>query len=164
LRRIGLGVALIAAIGASGPAFGKTDRVDEVAEATQICSLQSSDEQIGTALAAAKWKDVTPVMFGQSMAEITGAMQYRKSRDSALISTIKSPAGRNCQFDFSNISSELTANIVRKFDEIFGMHKSEVSGALVWNRERNSYSILSRTPEHLTILWLPEQAQKAAQQ
>ena len=132
----------------------------EIVEAVQTCKAELSDLQIATAMLAAKWRNVTPSVGGQSMATITGATQYRRGSDEALVSGHKSMAGPNCQFDFHKTKPEIDSQVIARLDEALAPHTEDSSGMLEWKQGEDSYSLKRRSSDTLTMLWLPLHGQE----
>jgi hypothetical protein len=143
------------------PVVAKPDQAATIMEAAGYCSISTPVEQSLSLMESRGWKDATPVMFGQSMARITGAIQFRRKGASAMINTSEGVAGRNCQFDFSDVPDSVRDTVVAALTQKLGPYGNEASGFVTWNFEGNSLSIGQRSPNSLTLLWLPTQTQKA---
>ena len=160
--KVAAGFVALSVTAAPALSYAQTDRAAEIVETAMVCNVGSISNQARSSLIASGWKDATPAMFGGSAASVTGATQYRKGNDSALITA--SGKDTNCEFDFADVSAKLSESVVAKLDSSFGFHSSDKSGALVWRRGGDAYYLLSQAPQTLTIFWIPEQEQKAAQQ
>ena len=160
-RKVAAGFVALSVTAAPALAYAQTDRAAEIVETAMICNVGSISKKAQSSLITNGWKDATPAMFGGSAASVTGATQYRKGSDSALITA--SGKDTNCAFDFTDVSAKLSESVVAKLDGSIGRHSNDKSGALVWRRESDAYYLLRQAPQTLTIFWIPEQEQKAAQ-
>jgi hypothetical protein len=131
------------------------ERADEIVAAAQLCGADVSDQQIAAGLQSARWRNVTPSLGGQSMAAITGATQYRRGNDEALISGRDSMAGQNCQFDFRKVKPEVEAAVVIRLDQILGPHTLGADGMMNWERGSDGYGLKRRSGDLLTLIWVP---------
>jgi hypothetical protein len=154
--------AILGGLVAAQPAFAKPDRVTDILTTAQMCSADASSVQSIAALRAAGWRDVTPVMFGKSMAEVTGGTMLRRGEDTALVNAAGGAAGQNCQFDFAKASTVLVSQVEAAFTQAYGSPTASETAMQTWSREGSSYSLVTRLAGKLTVLWLPQQTQKAA--
>jgi hypothetical protein len=157
-----LAILCISGIAATPPSVAKEDRVAAIVAAAQYCRVGLPVEKSLSLLKAAGWKDVTPVMFGRSMAEVTGATALRRKKDSAMVGYPTGPAGQNCQFDFADVSTEARDATIARLDAQFGAHVDDAQNFITWHYNGNSISLGSRSPKTLTLLWLPAKEQGEA--
>lgn len=142
-------------------AFAKGDRASEIAGVATICdAMLTQPLQINAALRASGWKVATPMLGGVSMAAITGSEQYRNGRDNALVSGPTSMVGANCQFDFAKSSDPMRTDVQARLTAQLGEPSEIKQERITWKKGSVSYSLVRRSPDTLTILWLLEKAAK----
>lgn len=112
--------------------------------------------QIDATLRASGWKVATPIVGGMSMAAMTGSEQYRNGRDNALVSGPTSMVGPNCQFDFAKATDLLRADVQTRLTAQFGVPSEIKQDRVTWKRGSVSYSLIRRSPDTVSILWLLE--------
>ncbi|WP_447726749.1 hypothetical protein [Sphingomonas koreensis] len=159
--RLSLAILCVGGVAAAQPVLAKADRAAAIVEAAQYCKVDTPTEQSLALLKSRGWKDVTPVLFGESLAKTTGSTALRRKQDSAMVGDSKAAAGANCQFDFANIPDEMRADAVARLDAQFGAHVDDTRGFVTWHSGGNSISLGSLNPKSATLMWLPAQAPEA---
>ena len=137
--------------------LAKGDRASEIAGVATMCdAMLTQPLQIDATLRASGWKIATPMLSGMSMAAITGSEQYRNGRDNALVSGPTSMVGANCQFDFAKATDPMRAEVQARLTAKLGVPGEIKQGRVTWKKGNVSYSLIRRSPDTLTILWLLE--------
>ena len=90
------------------------------------------------------------------MAAITGSEQFRKGRDTALVSAAGSIVGPNCQFDFAKVPEQMRTAVQTVLTSQLGQPTAVKQGQITWKRSDVSISLVNRSTDTATILWLPE--------
>jgi hypothetical protein len=139
------------------PASAKEDRALSIARTARICDgLLTAPGEVAAQLRRDGWKSITPVIGETSMAAITGAELYSRGKDTALISGVGSAAGPNCQFNFAGVSEGVAATVESQLNTQLGAPTEVQDDRITWAHDHMSSTLLRRSPNNVTILWLPE--------
>jgi len=148
-------LALSSISATASPASAQSNRAKAIADAAGLCrSLPTAPEETLQTLTKSGWKDSTPNMFGRSMAAMTGAHSLRRGRDDAMVTIPGSGRAPNCQFEFARVSEKDRTAVIASLDARHGVHRQGSLGELIWDHETESISLIVRSPETLTLLWL----------
>lgn len=141
----------------SAPIYAKESAASSVAGSVMLCdSILIEPEKVIGALKKSGWKDVTPSMFGRSMAAITGSYQLQNGKNMALVSAPGSMVDINCQFDIAKLSKAEKTELATIFTKINGPSSVDAEKTEVWTTANGSVSMMTSSNAKVTILWLPK--------
>ena len=144
--------ALLACLIAS-PAMSKEHVSQRFLTTALLCeTLLENPSAVMAALKKDGWADTTPAMMGQ----MTGSYTFRKKSDEAIVGLPNSIAEPSCQFDFAKVSERAAENVIAELTTLIGSEPTTSGGITEWNTANGTVSLLSRSENSLTIMWLPK--------
>jgi len=156
LRDALCGCAAAALLVSASPALAKPPRSAAVVDAATACRALLTDlKQVATELHRQGWRNNTPSIGGTSMAAMTGAYQYRRGADTALLASPGALVAPNCEFRLAGVAEGDLAEAVRQLSATFGSQPVIKPNGMEW-RPQAATLFIGRKGDSLVILWLPD--------